>query len=111
MTSRGRVVVVALLLGVLAAPLAAAAQPCKVYRLGFLAPGRSAPPGLPVGHGLLVETLRELGYVEGRNLELDARYAESRIEELPALARLREESALVEGEIAKAKKLSGEAGK
>jgi putative ABC transport system substrate-binding protein len=86
MTSRGRVLVVALLLGVLAAPLAAAAQPGKVYRLGFLAPGRSAPPGLPVGHGLLVETLRELGYVEGRNLELDARYAESRIEELPALA-------------------------
>jgi putative ABC transport system substrate-binding protein len=85
MTSRVRVCVVALLFGYLAPALAAEAQPVKVYRLGYLAPGVAAQPGIRVGHAIIVDSLRELGYVEGRNLELDARYAEGRIERLPAL--------------------------
>jgi putative ABC transport system substrate-binding protein len=77
---------VALLFGYLAPALPAEAQPGKVYRLGYLAPGVAAQPGIRVGHAIIVDSLRELGYVEGRNLELDARYAEGRIERLPALA-------------------------
>jgi putative ABC transport system substrate-binding protein len=85
MTRRGRVLVVAVLLGVLAAPLAAGAQG-RVYRLGYLAPGTPPRPDVRAGEGFLVESLRELGYVEGRNLEVDRRYAGGRIERLPALA-------------------------
>jgi putative ABC transport system substrate-binding protein len=86
MTRQGRVLVVVVLLGFLAAPHAADAQPGKVYRLGYLAPGTSPRPDTRAGEGILLDSLRELGYVEGRNLELERRYAEGRIERLPALA-------------------------
>jgi len=36
--------------------------------------------------GALREGLEELGYVEGRNIELIGRYAENKIERLPSLA-------------------------
>jgi len=71
--------------GLLAAPLAAGAQPTgKVYRIGFIL---TATPN-ETGHLLkaLNEGLRELGYVEGRNVVFERRYAEGRQERLPALA-------------------------
>jgi len=71
--------------GLLAAPLAAEAQPTgKVYRIGFIL---TATPN-ETGHLLkaLNEGLRELGYVEGRNVVFERRYAEGRQERLPALA-------------------------
>jgi putative tryptophan/tyrosine transport system substrate-binding protein len=67
------------------ASLAAQAQPAhKVYRIGViftLAPG-------DVEHldKALNEGLRELGYVEGRHLVFDRRFAGGKIERLPALA-------------------------
>lgn len=51
-------------------PLMAQAQPSqKVYRLGYLAPA-------PIAHlkTALLDALRELGYVEGKNLRVDYRY-------------------------------------
>jgi putative ABC transport system substrate-binding protein len=68
----------------LAAPLAAEAQQAaKVARIGWLTPNLAA--GL-----LLVEAfrqgLRDLGYVEGRNLVIEYRDAEGKFERLPALA-------------------------
>jgi putative ABC transport system substrate-binding protein len=71
--------------GLLAAPLVAEAQPTgKVYRIGFIL---TAPPN-ETGHLLkaLDEGLRELGYVEGRNVVFERRYADGRQERLPALA-------------------------
>jgi putative ABC transport system substrate-binding protein len=73
-------------LALLAAPLLADAQPpAKVARIGFLmggSPSTSAP---------LIDALRQglgqLGYVEGRNFTVEARYAEGRSEVLPVLAR------------------------
>src|SRR5438552_3273496 len=68
----------------LAAPLMAEAQPAgKVYRLGFLSDGRptDSPP-----LRAFEETLRELGYVEGRHLVVDRRYAAFNSDRLPALA-------------------------
>ena len=63
------------ILGLLAAPLASEAQPAvKLYRLGFLAPGI---PGDISRSSVLVQTLRELGYVEGQNLVVERRYAVS----------------------------------
>jgi putative ABC transport system substrate-binding protein len=70
-----------------AAPLAALAQaPIKVWRVGILAQG--ARPASPGGDsfGAFVRGMRELGYVEGRNLAIEWRYAEDKLENLPALA-------------------------
>ena len=69
----------------LAASLAADAQPTgKVYRIGFIL---TATPD-ETGHLIkaLNEGLRELGYVEGRNVVFERRFAEGRQERLPALA-------------------------
>jgi putative ABC transport system substrate-binding protein len=73
--------------GLLAAPLAAEAQQAgKSWRVGFLTPGFKELPGSNPGLAPLSQGLRELGYVEGRNLTLEVRYAEGRTERFPALA-------------------------
>jgi putative ABC transport system substrate-binding protein len=74
----------------LAAPLAAEAQQLagKLYRVGVLNP--AAPPtssDRSVLAVLLAPALRELGYAEGQNLLIEARYAEGKRDRLPALAR------------------------
>ena len=64
-------------------PLAARAQQAgKIWRLGLLQPG--APPELLVD--AIRARLRELGYVEGRDLTVEARWAEGKLERLDALA-------------------------
>jgi putative tryptophan/tyrosine transport system substrate-binding protein len=66
----------------LAAPLAAQAQQAsKIYRVGVVA--NASPPSAYVD--AFREGLRELGYVEGRNIGLEVRYTEGRMERLPAL--------------------------
>jgi putative ABC transport system substrate-binding protein len=76
---------VMLAVGLALAPGAAGAQPqAKVHRLGFLG-GAS-----PAGYAHLVEALRqglgELGYVEGKNLAVEYRWAEGKYDRLPDLA-------------------------
>ncbi len=68
----------------LAAPLAAEAQQVKVSRIGFLS-GQS-PTDLARQLEAFRQGLRELGYVEGRNIAIEYRFAEGRPERLPALA-------------------------
>src|ERR1700750_608104 len=53
----------------------------KVYNIGVLSAG-SPTPVTPV----VVEAFRELGYVEGKNLKFERRYAEDRLDQLPKLA-------------------------
>ena len=70
--------------GLLAAPLAAEAQPAaKVARIGFLATSLAANPHLTDAFG---QGLRDLGYVEGRTVVIEYRDAEGNLERLPALA-------------------------
>jgi putative ABC transport system substrate-binding protein len=74
--------------GLLAAPLAAEAQPAgKVYRLGILSPGAVPEPSAATSPNLVPIALRELGYIDGQNLVVERRFAEGRIDRLPALAR------------------------
>ena len=71
--------------GVLAAPLAGRAQQVgKVYRIGIL----EAIPATQNSANLdaLRRGLRDLGYVEGRNLVIDYRSADGRAERFPDLA-------------------------
>src|SRR6266852_5786145 len=80
-----RVFVGSLTGGLLAAPLAAEAQPAaKVPRIGVLGSGSRSDlsPRLdPFRQGL-----RELGWVEGQNIVIDYRFAEGRFDRLPELA-------------------------
>ena len=70
----------------LAAPLAAGAQPVgKVYRIGFLSVQTSSGP--KTQFNAFKQKLPDLGYVEGRNLVIEGRWAEARYERLPDLAR------------------------
>ena len=67
------------------APLAALAQPAdKQHRVGYLAAGGTPPDGaLPA---TLRRALRDLGYVEGKNIAYVGRWADAKLERLPALA-------------------------
>jgi putative ABC transport system substrate-binding protein len=71
---------------VLLTPLAADAQQAgKVYRIGYLFEF-SPPDPIPSPLRAFEETLRELGYVEGRNLAVERRFAAFQYDRLPELA-------------------------
>src|SRR2546422_5201570 len=85
MNSR-RKLLVALSAGALAAPLACFAQQQrpKVARIGLLeASSASSSANL---REALIRGLRELGYVEGKNMIIEDRWAEGNYERLPGLA-------------------------
>jgi len=71
-----------------AAPFRAIAQPRgKVRRIGFLAArSRSTSEKPDAGYDAFVDRLRELGYVEGRNLAIEWRFVDGRYERFPAFA-------------------------
>ena len=71
--------------GLLAAPLAAEAQPAgKVYRIGVL---ESTSPALNAANlAAFQQELRELGYVERQNYAIEYRSADGRLERFPDLA-------------------------
>ena len=70
--------------GLLAIPLAAEAQQAaKIARIGYLSNNLA---GNPPAREAFLQGLRDLGYVEGRNLVIEYRDAEGNAERLPALA-------------------------
>jgi len=64
--------------------VAEAQQSGKLPRVGLLFVGESSPPSPHVQ--ALGQGLRNLGYVEGKTIVLEYRYAEGKIERLPELA-------------------------
>jgi ABC-type uncharacterized transport system substrate-binding protein len=69
-------------------PLAAKAQqPSKTARIGFLVTGSLDLPETRAGANAFYEGLREHGYIEGQNVSVELRAANSRVEQFPALAR------------------------
>ena len=68
-------------LGILGVSLGRSAQPAgAIPRIGFLTPGPN-----PREHAFW-QTMRELGYIEGRNIVIDRRFAEGNFALLPMLA-------------------------
>src|SRR5215468_3280057 len=84
-----RAFILVCVIGAFSVPLGARAQPAsgKVYRLGILSAGGVPDPSIPTMANVLPNTLREFGYVEGRNLTIDRRFADDRFDRLPGLAR------------------------
>ena len=80
-----RLVANGLALFLLAVPLAAGAQqPAKVPRIGLLS--SFSPSDTALWHQAFRQGLRDLGWVEGKNISIEYRYAEGRHDRLPDLA-------------------------
>jgi ABC-type uncharacterized transport system substrate-binding protein len=74
---------ITLLSGASAWPLATRAQQAgKIRTIGILNAGSAGVPSAVV----LPDALRELGWIEGKNIVFERRYAENRVERLPELA-------------------------
>lgn len=68
----------------LAASLAAAHPSAAVHRIGYLAGGGTTQSQVLLG--AFRERLRDLGWVEGKNIVIDYRFARGKFDQLPALA-------------------------
>src|SRR3990172_3079781 len=60
-----------------------AQQPTKIPRIGYLSP--SFPTNSPARTEAFRQGLRELGYVEGKNIVIEWRFADGKLDRLPAL--------------------------
>ena len=61
--------------------LAEAQQPAKIPRIGYLHSGQAATP--PSSLKALHQGLRDLGYIEGKSIIIEYRFAEYKAERLP----------------------------
>jgi putative tryptophan/tyrosine transport system substrate-binding protein len=76
------ILVVVVLLAI--AAIAEAQQPKKVPRIGYLS--NRDPASESARSEAIRLALRELGYIEGQNIAIEYRYAEAKLDRLPALA-------------------------
>ena len=85
--NKRRKLLLALGAAALGSPLTLHAQPAtKVWRVGFLG-YRSRPDSLDSSfYGAFPRGMREVGYIEGKNLTIEWRFADGKADRLPALA-------------------------
>lgn len=80
-----RKIILALGAGAFTAPLASfAQQQGKIWRVGFLQGGPRPPDGLPPA--VFRRALTEMGYVDGKNVVYEGRWAETKLARIPELA-------------------------
>jgi putative tryptophan/tyrosine transport system substrate-binding protein len=76
------------LAGAFVAPVAGGAQQVgKIYRVGILSPGGVPDPSVATTPNLVPKHLRDLGYVDGKTLLVEKRFADGKIDRFPGLAR------------------------
>ena len=75
---------IAFLGGAVAWPFASRAQPAKLPTIGFL--GADTPSGWSLWVAAFVQHLRELGWIEGRTVAIEIRWAEGRPERFTEIA-------------------------
>jgi len=69
------------------ASAARAQQPTKVYKIGIFSAGAGTAAALgPRVEAAFFEALQEFGWIEGKNIVFEHRYANNRLERLPELA-------------------------
>ena len=85
--NKRRQILIALGASAIAAPFCSfAQQTSKIWRVGFLSL-RPRPASLDSDvFGAFLQGMRELGYVEGKNLVMEWRFADDKVERLPNLA-------------------------
>jgi putative tryptophan/tyrosine transport system substrate-binding protein len=59
-----------------------AQQQARIPKIGWLSARRASP----IGQEIIVRMLRDLGYVEGKNVAFEYRFADDKLDRLPALA-------------------------
>jgi putative ABC transport system substrate-binding protein len=85
LSARRAFLIVALNWSTLLAAGTVRAQPAaKIHRIGLLSP--VSPPDAALWHRAFILGLRDHGWVEGKNISIEYRYAQGRSERLPALA-------------------------
>src|SRR2546427_5991719 len=82
---RYRTLLIVLAAGALAVPLMTFAQEQKIHRIGYLA-NQPDPRTTSTSFKAFIGALRELGWIEGRNIEIRIRSAGGRDERFPDLA-------------------------
>ena len=68
-----------------ASPIIACADSGKIARIGYLSPDSPSPAATAL-FDAFCDGLRELGWIKGKNVTVEPRYAENRLERLPELA-------------------------
>jgi len=63
-----------------------AQQPAKIARIGILSAASRGEPLSRAQYAAFTDRLRELGYVEGRTINIEWRFADGRFDRLPLLA-------------------------
>src|SRR5215813_9799649 len=64
--------------------LAEAQEQAKVPKIGLLGPGSSSDSAS--SREILLKALHELGYIDGKNITIEYRYADNKVKRLPAVA-------------------------
>jgi putative ABC transport system substrate-binding protein len=83
--NRRESIIAVVALGTAAGPIACfAQQQGKVWRVGFLSPVSASSSSQTTD--AFLKGMRELGYVEGKNLVIEWRFADGKFERLPGLA-------------------------
>ena len=83
-SSLGRIAVVALIALLFAFCVSAVAQQAEIFRMGILDP--STASGSAVVWEALRQELSKVGWIEGKNIAIEYRFAEQKSERLPELA-------------------------
>ena len=68
-----------------ASPIVACADSGKIARIGYLSPDSPSPAATAL-FDAFCDGLRELGWIKGKNVTVELRYAENRVERLPEVA-------------------------